>query len=152
MHKIIDGGVRAPQPGNPDVCETLESYLAFTRYCFTSKLYCESLSSFYPPPTCKAYPIAILLHDHCAIYAPPLTPLLYAIHHTALVMAISCSKGFALTWYRALTWHSSPARPFAAPDDPRLVTGQQGSLSPACQQLSRARTVYAGGSSEGSTN
>jgi len=61
------------------------------------------------------------------------------------------SKGFALTWYRALTWYSSPARPFAVPDDPRLVTGQQGSPSPACQQLSRARTVCAGGSSEGST-
>ena len=63
----------------------------------------------------------------------------------------SSSKGFALTWYRALTWYSSPARPFAAPDDPRLVTGQQGSPSPACQQLSRARNVCAGGSSEGST-
>ena len=61
------------------------------------------------------------------------------------------SKGFALTWYRALTWYSSPARPFAAPDDPRLVTGQQGRPSPACQQLFRARNVCAGGSSEGST-
>ena len=61
------------------------------------------------------------------------------------------SKGFALTWYRALTWYSSPARPFAAPDDPQLVTGQQGSPSPACQQLLRARTVCPGGSSEGST-
>jgi len=61
------------------------------------------------------------------------------------------SKGFALTWCRALTWYSSPARPFAAPDDPRLVTGQQGSPSPACQQLSRARNVCAGGSGEGST-
>jgi len=60
------------------------------------------------------------------------------------------SKGFALTWYRALTWYSSPARPFAAPDDPRLVTGQQGSPSPACRQLFRARTVCTGGSSEGS--
>ena len=61
------------------------------------------------------------------------------------------SKGFALTWYHALTWYSSSARPFAAPDDPQLVTGQQGSPSPACQQLSRARNVCAGGSSEGST-
>ena len=55
------------------------------------------------------------------------------------------SKGFVLTWYRALTWYSSPARPFAAPDDPLLVTGQQGSPSPACQQLSRARYVCGGG-------
>jgi len=43
-----------------------------------------------PPPTCKAYPIALLLRDHCAIYAPLPTPPLYAIHHTILVMAISC--------------------------------------------------------------
>jgi len=43
-----------------------------------------------PPPTCKAYPIAILLHDHCAIYARPLTPPIFALHHAILVMAISC--------------------------------------------------------------
>jgi len=61
------------------------------------------------------------------------------------------SKGFALTWCRALTWYSSSARPLAAPDDPQLVTGQQGSPSSACQQLSRAQHVCAGGSSEGST-
>jgi len=43
-----------------------------------------------PPPTYKAYPIAILLHDHCAIYALPPIPPLYVVHHTILVMAISC--------------------------------------------------------------
>jgi len=42
------------------------------------------------PPTCKAYPIAILLHDYRAIYDPPPTPLLYAMHYTILGMAISC--------------------------------------------------------------
>jgi len=62
------------------------------------------------------------------------------------------NKRFALTWYCALTWYASPARPFTAPDVPLLVTGQQGSLSPACRQLSRARNACAGGSSEGSTN
>ena len=36
------------------------------------------------------------------------------------------SKAFALTWYRALTWYCSPARPSAALDVPLLVTGQQG--------------------------
>ena len=41
------------------------------------------------PPTCKAYPIVIRLHDHYAIYPPLPTPPLYAIHHTILVMAIS---------------------------------------------------------------
>ena len=40
-----------------------------------------------PPPTCKAYPIALLLHYH---WATPLTPPFYAIHLTILVMAISC--------------------------------------------------------------
>jgi len=65
--------------------------LAFTRYCFTLKLYCESLSFFCcPPQTANAYPIAILLHTHCAIYTPPPTLPLNAIHHTILVMAISC--------------------------------------------------------------
>jgi len=62
------------------------------------------------------------------------------------------NKGFTLTWYRALTWYASPARLFTAPDVPLLVTGQQGSLSPACRQLSRARNACAEGSSEGSTN
>jgi len=43
-----------------------------------------------PPPACKVDPIAILLRGHCAIYTLPPTPLLYAKHHTMLVMAISC--------------------------------------------------------------
>jgi len=47
--------------------------LAFTRYCFTSQLYCGRQSSL-PPSTFKSYPIAILLHDHCATYAPPPPP------------------------------------------------------------------------------
>ena len=65
--------------------------LAITRDCFTPKLYCWNQSSFcYPPPTCKAYPIAILLHRYCAKYVPPPPPPLYAIYHSMLVMAISC--------------------------------------------------------------
>jgi len=51
------------------------------------------------PFTCKAYPIATLMHGHCAIYAPPPTHPVYAIHHTILAMAISC-KGQA--WRTAL--------------------------------------------------
>jgi len=70
--------------------------LVITRYGFTLKLYCGSQSSFYcPPPTWKAYPIAILLHGHCAIYAHSTDPPFYAIHHTILGMAISC-KGQAM--------------------------------------------------------
>jgi len=60
-------------------------------------------------------------------------------------------KAFALTWYRALIWYSSPVRPFAAPDVPLLVTGQQGCSSPACRQLSRAPNACAESSSEEST-
>jgi len=50
----------------------------------------ESILLLFPHPACKAYPIAILLHGHCAIYAPPQAPLLDTIYHTILVMAISC--------------------------------------------------------------
>jgi len=50
----------------------------------------ESIILVFPPPTCKVYPIAILLHNQCAMYALPPTLPIYAIHHTMLVMAISC--------------------------------------------------------------
>jgi len=61
------------------------------------------------------------------------------------------SKAFALTWYRALTWYSSPARPCAALDVPLLVTRQQGRPSPTCRQLSRTRNACVGGSREHGT-
>jgi len=78
--------------------------LAFTRDCFSLYSFIVGVSSLYlPPPTCTAYPIAILLHDYCAIYAPPSTLSLYAIHHTILGMAISC-KG-QLTPQLLLTLH-----------------------------------------------
>jgi len=64
---------------------------------------------------------------------------------------VTPSKAFALTWYRALTWYCSPARPFAAPDVPLLVTKQHGSPSPAFRQLSRARNASAGSPSDEST-
>ena len=34
----------------------------------------ESIILLLPPPTCNAYPIIILSHAHCSIYAPPPTP------------------------------------------------------------------------------
>jgi len=55
------------------------------------------------------------------------------MHARPLLPCNGNSKALALIWYRALTWYCSPARPFAAPDDPLLVTGQQGSRSPACR-------------------
>jgi len=42
----------------------------------------ECIILLLPPPTCNAYPIVILLHGHCVIYAPPMTLPVYAIHHT----------------------------------------------------------------------
>ena len=47
--------------------------LAFTRYCFTSQLHCGRQPSLYCPPL-PAYPIAILVPDHCATYAPAFMP------------------------------------------------------------------------------
>jgi len=65
--------------------------LAFTRYCFTSRLLCTIQSSV----CCPLPPVLpALLQYYCTPIAqytpPPPTPLLYAIHHTILAMAISC--------------------------------------------------------------
>jgi len=62
---------------------------------FESFVHESTVLSFLPPP-CIAHTVAILLHDHCAMYAPPphRPPLLYAIHHTILVMTISCKGQF----------------------------------------------------------
>ena len=54
----------------------------------------ESIICVLPPPTCIARTIAILLHVYSAVYDAPPNPVLYAIHHTVLAMAISC-KGQA---------------------------------------------------------
>jgi len=76
---------------------TASAALAFTRYCFTSKVYCGRQSSFYPPRSPPPKPT--LLQYYCTPNAqyttPSPTPCLYGIHHTILVMAISC-KGQAL--------------------------------------------------------
>jgi len=50
----------------------------------------ESIILLLPTPTCIARTIAMLLHVYCAIYEAPPTHLLYAMHTTILVMAISC--------------------------------------------------------------
>jgi len=70
--------------------------LAFTRYSFTPKLSCTSQSFLYCP-----------FHLHCPDYCntiarlmrniqPPPDPLVYAVHHTTLVVAISCKGQFFL--------------------------------------------------------
>jgi len=50
----------------------------------------RSLIVLLPPPTCIAHAIAILLHGYCTIYDPPPTPFLFAVHHTLLLVSISC--------------------------------------------------------------
>jgi len=64
--------------------------LSLCKILFRLKALLWESIALYSPPTCKAYAIAILLHAHCAIYAHPPTPDCYAIHHTILVMAMSC--------------------------------------------------------------
>jgi len=56
----------------------------------SNELSCTRQSSFYCPSICIAHILAIRLHYYCAIYDPHLTPLVYAIHHTILAVAISC--------------------------------------------------------------
>jgi len=50
--------------------QNVHGFLASTRYCFTSRLMCTNQSWFIPPPTRIAHTVALLLHDHCAIYDP----------------------------------------------------------------------------------
>jgi len=76
-----------PQPRR-DMGSLFRLYMILFRF---KALLCESIILLSPPPpACKVDPIAILLRGHCAIYTLPPTPLLYAKHHTMLVMAISC--------------------------------------------------------------
>jgi len=79
--------------------DSTAKHSSFSRYkiLFRFKaLLWESIILVLPPLTCKAYLIAILLHDHCAVYALIQSPLLYGIHHTILVMAISCEGQLVL--------------------------------------------------------
>jgi len=55
----------------------------------------EIILPFLPLRICIAHTIAILLHDYCALHYPLPTPLLYAVNHTKLELAISC-KGQAV--------------------------------------------------------
>jgi len=55
----------------------------------------ESIVLLLPHPTYKAYAIAILLHDHCAINAPPPTPPLWFRQARVPAGARRCSSGAA---------------------------------------------------------
>jgi len=50
----------------------------------------ESIVLTFVRLACVAHTVVILLHDYWAIYDPPSTSFVYAIHHTILVITISC--------------------------------------------------------------
>jgi len=65
--------------------------LAFTRYSFISRLPCTNQRSLYPP---RPPVLATLLQYYCTTIeqytSPPPISLLYAMHHTILVITILC--------------------------------------------------------------
>ena len=63
----------------------------------------ESILPLSPPPICITHATAILLRDSCAIYDLPPTLPVYAIHHTILVVTVSC-KGQCLTCPAMILW------------------------------------------------
>ena len=63
---------------------------------FSQSFVHESIGLLVFRPACIAHTVAILLHGYWAIYDPPSTSLWYVIHHTILVITISC-KGQAAT-------------------------------------------------------
>jgi len=76
----------------------LRSWIAFTRYSFTSRLLFTNHPSFHPP---RQTSLPTLVQYHCTIIGQYTTPFpnlrLYTIHHTILVITISC-KGQDLGW------------------------------------------------------
>jgi len=65
--------------------------LACTRYSFTCLCACTDQSSLYYPRLFRITPhYCNTMRDCCAIYDPPPTLPLYAIHHSILAMATSC--------------------------------------------------------------
>ena len=58
----------------------------------------------------------MLLHDYCAIHDFPATPLLYAIHHTLLVVAI----GLRVNPLTRLSWDARWQALDAAEGNPRV--------------------------------
>jgi len=61
--------------------------LSLYKILFHFKSLWESIILVLPPPTFKAYRIAVLLQGHGAIYAPPTDPPppFFALHHTILI-------------------------------------------------------------------
>ena len=66
----------------------------------------KSIVLSFLPPICIAHSVATLLHDYLAIHDPSSTSLLYAIHHTILVITILCTGQYVLapSLSRPLVW------------------------------------------------
>jgi len=75
--------------------------LAFTRYSFTSRLLCKKQPSIHSP---RLPALPTLVQYYCTIIGQYTTPLptsrVYALHHTILVITISCQGQVGL--YRIL--------------------------------------------------
>jgi len=84
----------------------------YTILFYFTDLVWESIILVLLPLTCKAYAIAIQSHDYCAVFDPPPTPLVYAMHHAILAMAMSCKGQDAVSRHRFLvTWTHSFGEP-----------------------------------------
>ena len=97
-------------------CCTILHFSLYKRLFHLQALLWESIILLLPPPTCNAFPIIILSHDHRAMYALPPSLPLYAIYHTILVMAISCKGQNYIGLLHAVGLAScSPLIPFPSP-------------------------------------
>jgi len=99
----------------PDAC-VCSLYLSLYKILFHFKaLLLESILLLLPLSACIAVPFAILLHDRYAIYTPPSTLPFYAMHHTILIMAISCKGQTIMTKCGAFRLRWSSPRPSSHP-------------------------------------
>jgi len=97
LNRQIERFQRAWSPTNRNLstsavaCGTHQT-LAFTRYCFTSRILCTNPSSYYCPPLLAS--LSTLLQYYCTTFAqyttPPDPPCVCDTPYTILVITISC--------------------------------------------------------------
>ena len=87
---VVDCSTAHPPPGCRLLLRLqLDFYKIF--FYFQSFVHESIVLSFFRP-ACIAHAVAILFHDYWAIYDPPSTSLLFAIHLTLLIITISCKS------------------------------------------------------------
>jgi len=57
--------------GGKQIIITVPGFSLYKIFFHSKALLWESIILLLPPLACKSYSVAILLHDHCAIYSPP---------------------------------------------------------------------------------